>query len=159
MGGMNCVPTFRWVDSAILYTVFSSTKHMPHGYQNTETTVRFMNYHFVWCPKYRRKVLINRVAQRLEDLIHEKAAQLGCRIVKLSIAPDHVHLFIQGTPLLSPNRIIGEIKGYSSRLLRKEFPELLKMPTLWTRSYFVSTAGNVNSKAAEHYIEAQKGSK
>jgi putative transposase len=118
-----------------------------------------MNYQCAWCPKYRRKVLINRVAERLEDLIHKKAAQLRCRIVKLSIAPDHVHLFIQGTPLLSPNRIIGEIKGYSSRLLRKEFPELLKMLTLWTCSYFVSTAGNVSSKVVEHYIEAQKGLK
>lgn len=92
-------------------------------------------------------------------MIHEKAAQLGCRIVKLPIAPNHVHPFIQGTPLLSPNRITGEIKGYSSRLLRREFPDPFKVPTLWTHSYFASTVGDVNSKVVEYYIEAQKGLK
>ena len=66
-------------------------------------------------------------------------------------------MFIQAYPLLSPNRIIAQIKGFSSRKLRKEFPELLKMQTLWTRSYFVSTAGNVGAKTIDHYIEAQKG--
>jgi len=76
-------------------------------------------------------------------------------VIQLRIMPDHVHLFIESNPKLSPNRIIGEIKGYSSRVLTREFPELLKMPTLWTRSYFVSTAGNVSSKVIEQYIEAQ----
>lgn len=102
-------------------------------------------------------ILTGKIAVRLEALIREKAAELSCKILNLSIAADHVHMFIQGYPLLSPNRIIAEIKGYSSRMLRKEFPELLKMPTLWTRSYFVSTAGNVSAKTIAHYIEAQKG--
>lgn len=93
----------------------------------------------------------------MEALVQEKAAQLNCKILNLSIAPDHVHMFIQAYPLLSPNRIIAQIKGFSSRMLRKEFPDLLKLPTLWTRSYFVSTAGNVSAKTIGHYIEAQKG--
>ena len=93
----------------------------------------------------------------MEALIRQKAAQLECKILNLWIAPDHVHLFVQAYPLLSPNRIIAQIKGYTSRTLRKEFPELLKMPTLWTRSYFVSTAGNVSGKVISSYIEGREG--
>jgi putative transposase len=130
---------------------------MPRGYLKTATTVYLMNYHFAWCPKYRRKILAGKLAERLEQLIREKAQQLECRIIQLRVMPDNVYLFIEGNPKLSPNRIIGEIKGYTSRVLRREFTELLKMPTLWTRSYFVSTAGNVSSQVIEQYIEAQKG--
>jgi putative transposase len=117
-----------------------------------------MNYHFVWCPKYRRKVLDGGVKKRLIWLVHEKAKELGCEVLKLVVNPDHVHLFIQGDPTLPANRIVGEIKGYSSRVLRKEFPELRsRLPTLWTRSYFVSTAGDVSSRVIEQYIEKQRG--
>jgi putative transposase len=130
---------------------------MPRGYERAQTAVHLMNYHFAWCPKYQRKIFTGKIAQRLEMLIREKAAQLGCEILNLSIASDHVHMFIQAYPLLSPNRIIAQIKGYTSRLLRREFPELLKMPTLWTRSYFVSTAGSISGKVIAHYIDAQKG--
>ena len=115
-----------------------------------------MNYHFVWSPRYRRKLLVRKIAQRLGQLIYEKAKQLECRVIRLRIMSDHVHLFIESNPKLSPNRVIGEIKGYTSRVLRREFPELLKMPTLWTRSYFVSTAGNAGSKIIKQYIDAQK---
>jgi len=154
---MNCVSAFKLTDSASLYIRCTSIVTMPRGYQRGQTAVHLMNYHFAWCPKYRRKILVGKLAERLDTLIREKASQLGCKILNLSIAPDHVHMFVQAYPLLSPNRIIAQIKGYSSRLLRKEFPELLKMPTLWTRSYFVSTAGNVSAWTIAHYIEAQKG--
>lgn len=131
---------------------------MPHGYNRSITSVHQMNYHFVWCPKYRRKVLNGRIKKRLIWLIHEKAKELGCEVLKLVVNPDHVHLFIRGDPTLSANRIVGEIKGYSSRVLRKEFPELrTRLPTLWTRSYFVSTAGDVSSRVIEQYIEKQRG--
>lgn len=114
-----------------------------------------MNYHFVWCPKYRRRALVGKIKTRLEKLIYEKAKEDGCDVLRLEIMPDHVHLFISAHPNISSNKLIGHIKGYSSRMLRKEFPELLKMPTLWTRSYFVSTAGNVSSFVIEKYIENQ----
>lgn len=131
---------------------------MVRGYDRSTTCVHRMNYHFVWCPKYRRRVLNGRIKRRLIELVHEKAEELGCKILKLAVNPDHVHLFIQGDPTLSANRTIGEIKGYSSRVLRKEFRELrTRLPTLWTRSYFVSTAGDVSSKVIEQYIEKQGG--
>ncbi|RKX52659.1 MAG: IS200/IS605 family transposase [Thermotoga sp.] len=131
---------------------------MPRGYIASETSIHFMNYHFVWCPKYRRKVLVNKIAKRLEELIHEKAGDLSCNVISLSIQPDHTHLFIRAHPRISPNSLIGQIKGYTSRILRQEFPELKrKLPTLWTRSYFVSTHGHVSNKMIQKYIEEQRG--
>jgi putative transposase len=153
---MNCVPAFGLDNPRLYMAPLHLSVYMPRGYQRTATTVYLMNYHFVWSPRYKRKLLMGKIAQRLGQLIYEKAKQLECRVIQLRIMSDHVHLFIESNPKLSPNRVIGEIKGYTSRVLRREFPELLKMPTLWTGSYFVSTAGNVSSKVIEQYIEAQK---
>ena len=131
---------------------------MPKGYLTSQTCVHFMGYHFVWCPKYRRQVLVGYIAKRTEELIRQKAKELNCKIIALEIMPDHIHLFIQGTPQISPNSLIGQIKGYTSRILRKEYKELrTRLPTLWTRSYFVSTHGHISDKMIEKYIEEQKG--
>ncbi len=131
---------------------------MPHGYNSSETSVHFMGYHFVWCPKYGRKILVGRVATRLRECIKQKADDMDCRIISMEVMPDHVHLFIEGNPILTPNKIIGEIKGYSSHQLRKEFKDLkTRLPTLWSRSYFVSTHGHISDKTIEEYIAEQKG--
>jgi len=131
---------------------------MPRGYSHENTCVHLMNYHFVFCPKYRKHILIDKVKMRLEKLIAEKTQELGCEIIELQVMPDHVHLFLAATPILSPNKVIGQIKGYSSKKLREEFNWLKRsLPTLWTRSYFVSTAGNVSSDTIQRYIEEQTG--
>ena len=69
---------------------------------------------------------------------------------------DHSHMFLNCLPTLSPSDIMQQIKGYTSKILREEFSELSKMPSLWTRSYFVSTAGNVCSETIKKYVENQK---
>ena len=128
---------------------------MPRGYSKERTNVHNLHYHFIWCPKYRKKVLTGDVADRLGSLIEEKADELELEILKLAIQPDHVHLFIMGHPKLVPNKIIQQVKGYSSRVLRDDFD--FGLPSLWTRSYFVSSAGEVSSQTIEEYIEAQTG--
>ena len=91
-------------------------------------------------------------------MIKEKSKEFGCKILALEVMPDHVHLFIVANPQLSPNLLIGQIKGFSSRILRQEFPELKsRLPTLWTRSYFVSTHGHISDKSVQKYIADQKG--
>lgn len=116
-----------------------------------------MNYHFVWCPKYRRSVIVGEVERRLKQLLHKKAEEMACKILALETMPDHVHVFIQATPLLAPNRIVSGLKGYSSRILRGEFSHLVSsLPTLWTRSYFVSTHEHVSSETIKKYVEEQK---
>lgn len=133
-------------------------RKMPRGYNSSETSVHFMGYHFVWCPKYRRKVLDGDIAKKARQLIREKAEDLDCRVISLEVMPDHVHLFIEGSPTLTPNKIIGDIKGYTSHELRKEFEELrTRLPTLWSRSYFVSTHGHISDKTIEKYVAEQKG--
>jgi len=117
-----------------------------------------MGYHFVWCPKYRRKVLDGNIAKRTRELIKKKAEDMDCRIISLEVQPGHIHLFIEGNPTLTPNKIIGDIKGFTSHELRKEFQELrTRLPTLWSRSYFVSTHGHISDKTIEKYIAGQKG--
>ena len=131
---------------------------MTKGYDSSETSVHFMGYHFVWCPKYRRKVLTDKIQKRLKELINDKAKDLECDIIALETMSDHVHLFIQGKPILTPNFIIGQIKGYTSHCLREEFPELrARLPTLWSRSYFVSTHDHVSDSVIKKYIAEQKG--
>jgi len=114
-----------------------------------------MMYHFIWIPKRRKKILIGKIEKRLRELIQQKSEELNYKIIQLEIMPDHIHLFITGNPRLAPNKLIGQIKGYTSFMLRKEFPELMKMPTFWTRSYFVSTAGKVSQFVIQKYIEEQ----
>lgn len=93
----------------------------------------------------------------MKKLIHEKAKQLDCEVISLETMPDHVHLFIRANPTLAPNRIVGELKGFTSRILRQEFRHLTtSLPTLWTRSYFVSTHGHVSSETIRKYIAEQK---
>jgi len=113
---------------------------------------------FVFCPKYRRRILVGEVKKRLEKLIAETVQGMDSEVLRLEVMPDHVHLFVASKPTISPNSFIGRVKGYSSRKLREEFPELRRsLPTLWTRSYFVSTAGNVSSSVIQKYIEEQTG--
>ena len=118
-----------------------------------------MMYHFIWIPKRRKKVLVGKIKIRLIKLINLKAKELGCGVVSLEVMPDHVHLFVQSNPKISANHLIGQIKGYTSRLLRIEFKELLFLPSLWTRSYWVSTAGNVSQAVIRKYIEEQTNAK
>jgi putative transposase len=114
-----------------------------------------MRYHFVWIPKRRRKILVGDVKKMLSKSIRASCKDLQCKIIAMQVMSDHVHLFVSARPLTAPNTIIGRIKGVSSRLLRKNFSHLKSMPSLWTRSYFVSTAGNVSSKTVQKYIEDQ----
>lgn len=124
-------------------------------YQHRDGCVVLIKYHLIWIPRRRRKVLVGAVADRLEVLLHEKASDLGITIEHLAIQPDHLHLFIDAPATLAPSQIAFRLKGYTSRLLRQEFKQLLKMPSMWTTSYFCSTAGAVSQEVIKRYIEAQ----
>ena len=131
---------------------------MPKGYSSSNTSIHFMNYHFVWCPKYRRKLITGNIEIRLKEIIMGVAQENNREVIALETMPDHVHLFTKADPTIAPNRVIAKIKGRTSRLLRAEFPELKsRLPSLWTRSYFVSTDGHVSSETIKKYVEEQKG--
>ena len=114
-----------------------------------------INYHLVWIPKYRRTVLQGVVSVALRNVLTCQCKNMGLELLALEIMPDHLHLFISAYPIIAIHKLVKAFKGRSSNLLRKEFPELLKIPSLWTHSYFVSTAGNVSNKTIQKYIEQQ----
>lgn len=116
-----------------------------------------IGYHLIWCPKYRRKVLVNAVAERLKELLYEKAASIGTHIESMEVLPDPVHLFVKASPTLPPHYIVQQLKGYTSHELRKEFPKLKsQLPTLWTRSYYCESVGHISQETLRRYIEDPK---
>ena len=124
---------------------------------NSNTSVYNLGYHIIWCPKYRRKVLINEIENRLKEIIITKCNELDCYVHELNIMPDHVHLFVKTKPTIAPHFLIQQIKGISSRILRNEFKELKrKMPSMWTRSYFIESVGHISQETIEKYIQEQK---
>ena len=123
----------------------------------SNTTIFNISYHIIWCTKYRRKVLVNEVEDRLKTLLVEKAKEIGCEISIQEVMPDHVHIFIKTKPTLAPHYIVQQLKGYTSRILRKEFHKLKsRIPTLWTRSYYCESIGHISEEAVKKYIEEQK---
>ena len=129
------------------------------NYKSNRNVVYSCKYHVVWCPKYRRKVLVNGVDSRLKELIIQICQEIQVEIIEMEIMPDHVHLLIEVDPQFGIHKAIKLIKGRTSRILRTEFPYLrTKLPTLWTNSYFVSTVGGAPLSVIKQYVENQKTS-
>lgn len=127
------------------------------AYQRDEHRVHLIIYHLVWCPKRRKAVLGDDIAKDCRALIEQKCAERGWQIVELAIQPDHIHLFVRVWPSDSAATVVKECKGLTAHHLRKKYTILRRMPSLWTRSYFASTAGNVSQATIQRYIAAQKG--
>lgn len=116
-----------------------------------------INYHIVWCAKYKKKVLVNGVDTRLRELLNLFASGYGCAIGAIEIMPDHVRLFLSGNSIVPIHLIVKNLKAKSSRILRNEFPQLKsRLPSLWTRSYYCETIGCVNEDTIKKYIDNQK---
>lgn len=114
-------------------------------------------YHIVWCPKYRRNVLVSPIDERLKEILQDVCSARGCNIIEMEIMPDHVHLLVECDPQYGIHKLIKACKGVSSRYLRQEFPRLKsRLPTLWTNSYFVATIGGAPLSVIKQYIENQK---
>ena len=126
-------------------------------YHTDHSIVYSCQYHVIFCPKYRRKVLVETLPDRLEELILAKQEEYGYSVIEMEVMPDHVHLLLDVDPRIGIQRVVGKIKGYTSPTLRSEFPWLRKrLPTLWTRSKFISTVGAVTLEVVQKYIEEQK---
>ena len=126
-------------------------------YRRTETTVYSCKYHIVFCPKYRRKVLHEPIAERFKELVLSLQEQYNFIVIEMEVMPDHVHLLLDIDPTVGVNKIVSKIKGFTAHYLTREFPELKrKLPTLWTRSKFIATVGSVSLEVVKQYIEEQK---
>jgi len=147
---------FFWILQGI-YGCQWYNANMNARWKHDNTCIYNVKYHLIWCTKYRRKVLVDNISDRLKDLLLQKSADLGVDIKTMEVMSDHVHLFVSSTPVHAPHFIIGQLKGYTSRILRKEFSCLKsRIPTLWTRSYYVESVGHISEKTVMQYIENQK---
>ena len=146
---------FLWIlDSFMVYN--KCMKNIIQ-YKSNKNVVYACQYHVVWCPKYRRKVLVNGVDERLKVIIQEVILELNAELLEMEIMDDHVHLLVSVDPQFGIHKLVKRIKGVSSRILRDEFPWLKsKIPALWTNSYFVSTVGGATLEVVKKYIEDQK---
>ena len=121
-------------------------------------TVHRLMYHVTFVPKYRRKVLRGDLVRRLQELFYE-----GCRVNRwyiheLEVMPDHVHMLLQLPAKTPVSEAIGYLKGGSSRVIRKEYPELEEFlwgDSLWQDGYFAETVGKVDEKTIRQYIKTQ----
>lgn len=126
-------------------------------YKNNLNVVYSCKYHVVWCPKYRRKVLVDKVAIRLKELVQSICIERNFDLIEMEVMPDHVHLLIEVDPQFGIHKAVKLIKGTTSRVLRQEFPWLRsRILSLWTNSYFVSTVGGAPLSVIKQYIENQK---
>lgn len=126
-------------------------------YKSNHNVFYSCKYHVVWCPKYRRSVLVDGVDDRLKELIIQVCGEHNVEILEMEIMPDHVHLLIEVDPQFGIHKIVKQIKGTSSRVLRDEFTWLRsRIPCLWSNSYFVSTVGGAPLEDIKEYIESQK---
>ena len=138
--------------SILLYNI-----HMKIDYRRTSTTVSMVNYHFVFCPRYRRKIfLIDGLETRFKELVNQICEQNDIRILAMECHIDHCHLFLNCPPKLSPADVMRLVKTNVAKHLMAEFKEFERTHNLWTRSYFVSTAGDVSSETIQKYVESQK---
>lgn len=131
--------------------------NLPVLTKSNKNVTYICTYHVVWCPKYRRSVLVDGIDERLKQILREVAAETGCDLIELEVMPDHVHVLVSVDPQFGIHSLVKLMKGRSSRLLRQEFPKLKsRLPTLWTNSYFVATVGGAPLSLVKQYIENQK---
>jgi len=136
-----------------------SVYNYPMDYKSNRNVVYSCKYHVVWCPKYRRPVLVEGIDERLRVILREVAGETRSEILEMEVMPDHVHVLVEVDPQFGIHLLIKRMKGRSSRLLRQEFPKLKsRLPTLWTNSYFVSTVGEAPPAMLKQYIESQRRS-
>jgi len=130
----------------------------PKPYHTDHSIVYSCQYHVIFCPKYRRPVLVNAVAERLKEMVMDQQGEYGYTVMGMEVMPNHIHLLLDVDPRVGIASVIAKIKGYTSHALREEYPFLKKkLPTLWTRSKFVSSVGAVTLDTVQRYISSQKG--
>jgi putative transposase len=126
-------------------------------YKRDEHRIHLIVYHLIWIPARRKPMLVGPIARDCRALIEKKCSDRAWEVLELAVNPDHVRLFVRVWPSDSAAEVVKECKGVTAHELRAKYPALHKIPSLWTRSYFASTAGNVSAATIQKYIALQKG--
>lgn len=126
-------------------------------FKSNSNIVYDCKYHIIWCPKYRKQVLIGDVERMLKNILPHKAEELGAEIIEMETDTDYVHLLISCDPQFGIHKVVKGLKGFSSKVLRENFPHLKStMPSMWTNSYFCRTVGSISLEVVKQYIENQQ---
>jgi len=118
-----------------------------------------LRYHFVFVPRYRKRILKGEIAKRIEGMIRFAAQIHEWEIYELAVNIDHVHLYIEAQPKFAPSEIMKIIKGGTSNKIRELFPELDEVywgATFWADGYLVKTVGFVTDKVISEYVAKQR---
>ena len=155
-------PSCIAVEYLLCYNLYNTKTQREVKQLNTYNSTRhakfLLNYHFIWIPKYRRHILDKPGVKKLvSDTIEEMSTKHKFDVVALEIMPDYIHLFLSALPKYSPSKLMNIIKGTTGRRVSKHFPELNVKGSIWTRAYFVASAGNVSSETIQKYIDEQGG--
>lgn len=128
-------------------------------YNSDGTYVYSCQYHVIFCPKYRREILTDEVADRLKQIILDTQEEYQYHVLDMEIMPDHVHMILSVNPRTNGvYRVVSKIKGKTAKILRHEFPHLKsKLPCMWSGSRFISSVGSVSLEVVKQYIADQKG--
>ncbi len=130
---------------------------MKERWNTSKKAIYNIGYHIIWCPKCRKKILLDIVEKRLKELLLKKSREIGVNIETMEVMPDHIHIFAKCRPTHSPSYVVQQLKGYTSKKLRDEFSWLYNnFPTLWTRSYYCVSIGHISEKTVKRYIMDQK---
>lgn len=144
-------------DANIIIIFIFAIKNMDKRWKTNKSSVYNIGYHIIWCPKYRRKILTGEIESRLRELLLFKSTENGWVIENMEIMPDYIHIFIKATPSDSISHIVSQLKGYTSFVLRNEFETIRRrLPSLWTRSFYVETIGHISESIIKKYIDDQK---
>ena len=128
-------------------------------YKSNNNVVYSCKYHVIWCVKYRRKLIDADIENRLKEIVFDICAERNADLIEIECNNDHVHLLVEVDPQYGIDKLVKQMKGRTSRLLRQEFGILrTRLPSLWTNSYFVSTVGGATLSVIKQYIENQKKS-
>lgn len=126
--------------------------------RKTSSAVYNINYHIVFCPKYRKHILQGKIKDFVKDCFEIIALSSDYTIIEMEIMPDHIHIFISAKPTVSPMNIVKKLKGVSALKIFKKYPEIRKKEYwgnhFWSPSYYVGTAGVVTGEAIKKYIKA-----
>lgn len=150
---------------AIWYNQHMRSSRLPasiKSYKTDHSIVYRCQYHIIWCPKFRRSILVPPIDARLKELILEKQSAYGYEVLAMEVMPDHVHILLRclptaWAPRIGIHKIVSQIKGWTSRAIGKEFPFVKRrLPSLWTRSKFIATVGTVSLEVAKQYSAHQK---
>jgi len=133
---------------------------MSNDYKSLSHCRYLVQYHLVWCPKFRFEVIQGDIEQSLKNILANVCNKYQYEILELEVMPDHIHIFLSAKPTVTPTDIVRTLKSISAINLFKEYPKLKKFyarcGSLWSKGYFVSTIENVSSYTIERYIQNQK---